>query len=298
MNHYIKYLILLVTVYFFISCNEIKKEYYGNGTVWKESYLKNGKLNGIYREYYENGNLRLIHHYSNGKNIDSSTYFYPKTNENVRIKKYWFRNDSYYKKEFYPNGRIKEEGIVLDSNIRIKKWKFYNNNGVIEEIREYKRIEGKTYLNQSYNLKRNGDTLYYGSNFVRILLSKDTVKLNEPLRVVVFLMSGLFKTEESEIRVLLPINKKFTKDFSNQDIIELQTFNNLSIDTINQKWYKDSNYKMTSIFGKWFDSIGSKNIRGYVSEFYKKEPTKKDSSIMEERRIYFDFPIYVKDSFD
>lgn len=279
------------------SCKNIQKEYYKSGALKKEFSTKDGKLHGTYKEYFENGKLKQIHNYSKGKNVDSSLYFYPNTNENVSVIKYWQENKNYYQKEFYPNGKIKKEGMVHDSIILINEWKFYNKEGNLNEIKEYKNIAGKTYLNQTYNLNNKGDTLEYGTNNIEIKLSKDTVKLNEPFRATAFLRARFFKDKNSYISVYLSHGaSQFNKDFSNQNIIKKDTFYNLSIDTVNQKWYRDIDYNRLVVFGKWFDTIGSKSVRGYVSEFYERDITKKDSSVMKEVRTYFDIPVYVTDS--
>lgn len=294
-----RYIAFLLTFFYLISCNQKKREYYDNGTLKKEYSVKKGKLNGAYKEYYDNGKLKLIHNYFQGKNKDSSIYFYSHTNENVGVIKLWLNDGSYYQKEFYPNGKLKKEGLVLDSTIVFGKWKNYDSSGRLKEFREYINLNGESYLNQIWNLNARGDTISSGSNFAKILLSKDTINLNEPVKAVVFLRSKFFKSNDSQIYVYLPSGDlNFTENFSNEYKIALDTFVNLTIDTANQKWYSDLDYNRVAIFGKMFDTAGDKKLRGCISEFYKTEPTKKDSSTMKERRIYFDIPIYVKDSLD
>jgi len=292
-----KILRILTAGLIFISCHNVQKEYYDNGVLKKEFSLKKGQLQGNYKEYYDNGKLKLAHHYYDGKKIDSSMFFYSRTNENIKLKKKWFDDGNYYKKEFYPNGIIKEEGLVLNTNIAVGRWKFYDNDGKLNEIRIYKNIRDESYLNQGYKFNKKGDTLVYGTNFVDISLYRDTIRLNEPMRAIVFMASKFFKSKESKMMVFLAKgSSNFTKNFSNESKIVLDTFYDLTKDTINQKYYKNFDFSKIVVFGKWFDKTGRKDIRGYVSEYYEKEPTENDSIVKEERIIYFDIPIYVKDS--
>jgi len=49
--------------------------------------MNNGAINGIYKEYFETGALKLVHHFENGKKIDSSISFYPDSNNIIQVKK-------------------------------------------------------------------------------------------------------------------------------------------------------------------------------------------------------------------
>lgn len=297
MKHFLIYHIFLLLTFLLSSCIDIKKEYYENGVLYREYSMDKGVLEGVYKEYYENGDMKLIHHYRNGRKIDSSVLFYPNSNNIIKVRKNWEKEGDYYLREYYSNGIIKFEGFVKDS-IRIGTWKYYKNSGVLDESREYMNVEGGSYLNQVYNVNFNGDTLYQGSNFIRIVVAKDTIELNEPFRAIVYLEGEFFRSKEVPyIKVSIANNiQNFKSDFSNAEEVNLDKFNNLLLDTANQKWYPNVNKRRTAVFGKYFKDAGDKHVRGYVSEFIDKQPTTIDSSIAEERRIYFDKRIYVKDS--
>lgn len=258
--------------------------------------MNNGALNGIYKEYFETGDVKLVHHFENGKKIDSSISFYPDSNNIVKVKKKWDEQEDYYLSEYYSNGYIKFEGFVKDS-VRIGTWNFYKNNGFIDKRKEYMNVHGGSYLNQVYNLNNNGDTLYNGSSFISIRTVKDTIVLNEPFQATAFVEVEFFKTKDSYIKVVVAnVKENFTHDFSNEEEIKLDVFNNLSLDTTNQKWFPGVNKRHTAVFGKKFNSPGDKMVRGYVIEIFDQEPTETDSIIKRERNIYFDLRVFVKDS--
>lgn len=284
-------------MFVFLSCSKKKKEYYDNGFLAKEYVLKEGNLNGEYKEFYDNGNLHFIHSYKAGKKIDSSLYFFRDTTK-LKFKRYWYLDKQTEEIVFHRNGKIKSKGLISDNFLREGKWEFYDLNGKLKSIKEYKIINKEQYLNQSWYLNQKGDTLSNNGNFYDIRITNDTIVVGEPLKAAFYLDVPLFKGKDSHVLLCIPSrdNVNFEKDFSNDGKIKLDTFYNLTKDIKNQKWFAGADFKKTIAFGKYYNTLGSKNLRGYILEYYNQAPSEKDSIVREERKIYFDIPIYVKDS--
>lgn len=212
---------------------------------------------------------------------------------------------------YYENGNLFSKGYVND-NKRYGTWKFYKNNGMLSEIREYKLIDSFYILNSNryfsedqqkdFSLVKskfnnyNGtwyakDTLkYLRSNYVEFDLGKDTIKISEPWRAVAFYYTPRF--DNSAIAVVLPKDKFiFNKKFSNIMEVEKDTFFSLSVDIKNKNYFPDDNHKTTVVFGKWFEDKGKKNIRGYLSEY-----KLGDNQKITEHRVYFEKEVIVIDS--
>lgn len=54
----------------------VHQEFRDDGTLWKETPYKNGKLEGIKKIYYENGNLMEEVNFSQGKAVSGYMYDY------------------------------------------------------------------------------------------------------------------------------------------------------------------------------------------------------------------------------
>tara|TARA_R100001377_G_scaffold21872_1_gene11661 strand:+ start:94 stop:1008 length:915 start_codon:yes stop_codon:yes gene_type:complete len=297
---------LLLVFFGFLSCrNEPIIEHHDNGAVWKEYYLKDNKLSNIYKEYFTNGKLKLIHRYKDNKRIDSSIYYYKTPVEKIKQIIYWNVNDrdSLAKQiGFSVNGKKSKEGnllnLGLDSLSAIGNWKYFDDEGRLKSVREYKNIDKKSYLNQEWDFNNKGDTLFYPTHYFDIIKTKDTFALNYPFRAGAIIGLPIFKEKESEIYVVVPKSGfNFNKDFSNEKEIELDTFYNLTKDIKNQRWFPNDDFSLTVAFGKKFTSTGKHIVRGYIVEYYEQEP---DSIgvIKEEHKKYFEIPIYVKDTIE
>ena len=70
--------LLALTFLFFVGCGgeEVKKEYYETGELYKETHYKNGQKEGLGTEWYENGKKRIEYHYKNGAEDGVTTYWY------------------------------------------------------------------------------------------------------------------------------------------------------------------------------------------------------------------------------
>lgn len=294
----VNYLIIIIIIMvLFISCKQNKKrEFYKNGALKKEYYLNNNdKLNGVYLEYFQNGTLKEYHIYREGKKKDSSLYYYK--NGNVRVLRKILDDSTIYYTDYYDDKTKRKEGSIDDKGKEVGIWKFYTNSGFLDYIREYKIIDESSYLNQEWNLDEKGDTLKYGSNYFKIFCNKDTLKVNEVFKAVIVLDAEVFTEQDSELLVTIPFEDSIDYDiyYKNRNDIKVDTFISLIHDVKNQKWFKNYDYSKTVVFGKKFNSIGKKTIRGILSEFYIPKQKNNDSIIRKEHLMFFEKEIYVID---
>tara|TARA_R110000851_G_C12996996_1_gene557933 strand:+ start:112 stop:1071 length:960 start_codon:yes stop_codon:yes gene_type:complete len=232
-----------------------------------------------------------------------------------------FKKDNYdsivYK---YDNGKVFKTGKKTLDSLLTGIWNLYDREGKLREIREFFIVEGKSKLNRAWFLNKKGDTVAWNDDnnvfdqkeFVHDTLSirhssynifqfnKDTIYLNEPIRGVAYCFSPRIEDKyNSQIRVFLDTNdEKFTFDFSNDSIIRKQGYNNLEIDTINQKWFDDiskEDFRYTAVFGSWFENPGKKLLQGYMEE-YAIGPFQDIDADSITSRIYFRKEIFVKDT--
>ncbi len=291
MKVYIFYVTFFVAI-IFTSCNNVSKEYYENGMLKKEYTKSNGVLHGVYKEYYRNGNIKLKHNYDLGVLKDSSLYFLKDVNK-IDFIRFWSDSVGIKQIEYYPNGNLEKYGYVNDKFFKIGKWNFYNENGHLDVIRQYKIIDGNHHLNQEWKLNVKGDTLYTGSKYFDIQVMDDTISKGEQFLAAAFLRAQLYKDKPSEILVCLPNGEKdnFNKDFSNIREIKLDTFYNLHHDVKNQKNFEGFHKSYSVAFGKRFSEItGKRDIRGFIQEYYK------EGDSIFSTKMYFDIPIYIKDT--
>lgn len=277
------------------SCSDnFKREYYSNGKVKKEYYLKNGLLNGRYKEFYPSGNLKFIHNYIDNKNIGISSFYSDDKDSNLLRKVFW-ENDSIGEEVIYSKkGIIISKGKILFNNItrRFGKWNF--NNSKTDSIVEYVYYKSEQYVNQIWTLnKKNGDTMSDYSNYF-YLKSKDTVRVNEVARFK-FILVEPYYNYNSDIEVILPVNdRELLQDYSNIDSIEKDVFSSLKNDGIPHPEIPDWYPKNHVIeFGLIYDEPGTYSIRGLLIEY--ETDTTKIGNKRVERPLLFEKEFYVRE---
>lgn len=213
-------------------------------------------------------------------------------------------------KIFYVNGNLFTTGYINEKNQKTGYWYYYTKEGQLSEIREHLIIKNMPYVNQQiffrgdkevwfrakdpkFNLYDQkdfqSDTLNYNLSFyTEFEVAKDTIFLNEPWLATAYYYTPVFKDKKSDVIVVLG---DFNEDFSNVKEVKRDTFFNLVKDVENQKWFPDDDFNYTLAFGKWFNTSGEKEIRGYVSEYFK-DSIKNEHEI----RTYFKKRLFVKDS--
>ena len=282
---------------FLVSCNKVVKEYYPDGKIKKSYETSGGVKHGYYREYFPNENVKLIQIYKNGELQDSSVY-YTKDNS-IDFIDYHKNSQVNSRKYFYTNGQVKMEG-PLDKSLEPKDiWKFYDQQGSLYEMQQYKLINGKRVLNQNWFV--NGlDTLKGKGSHYTLILEKDTINLEEPVKAKIDLIEPVFKDKNSSIKVILTKDYSidFNEDFSNINEVVMDTTENLNLEEDYRKALGiTSDFRKTAIFGRYFDKAGPIKLRGILVEYYYDnldDDVNKPNYF--ENKKYFEKEIFVKSS--
>lgn len=294
-----KKLIIILALFLIYSCDNKKIEYYDSGKVKNIYSLKNGKYHGLFEGYDNLGNIKKVHIYHEGEKSDSSVYY--KQTGNINRIDYYKAGVIAYRKELYDNGKIKEEGKMLKDQFPIGRWKYYDNEGYLAQIKEFINIQNQPYLNQDWVFDHKGDTISKKSNYYVIDFEKDTITLEEPIRSIVYLKAPLFKGKNSSIMVIVPkeYSENFNEDFSNLKEVIMDTTHNLNI----EKDYRgqlglEGNYQYSVFFGRYFNTPGLKKFRGIIVEYYYTEGMIPDSLNQNyyEHKKYFEKDIFVLDT--
>lgn len=276
-----------------MSCDhKIEKEFYENGSLKSEYTIKKGKKNGKYLEYFNNGNISSVKRFVIDKEVDSSLYYYENFKSIVRAKDFFNRDGSIMRTDFDTTGIRDKEGIIRPDGKAIGDWSYYDNDGILSSIKQFKIINQKVYLNQEIYLNKKGDTLYQGSHFFSVYsTSKDTITLGNSYNMYLRLYIPLYKNRDSKTYVLLGDGENFNSDFSNESIIKKDTFYNLTEDVKNQRWFEKDKFEYTVVFGKKYFTPGNKTLRGVLVEYF---VNNKEDTIFNKK--YFEKSFYVRDS--
>lgn len=183
-------------------------------------------------------------------------------------------------KTYYTNGNLKSEGALLSKNQPIGEWAYYDSTGVLIRKAEYLKINGKSFINQDWYFKSNGDTISNKGSHYEIYYLADTIKINEPVKAKVDLTAPLFRNENSEILIILPkdYSINFNEDFSNLKEVDLDTTFNLNMEKeMREDLELSTNFGKSAVFGRYYNSTGHKKFRGIIVEYFQKETTTFDS---------------------
>jgi antitoxin component YwqK of YwqJK toxin-antitoxin module len=128
----------------------LNREYYPNGNLRNEFFIKDGKIDGISKYWYSNGQIEFYSKYRAGDHIDTSiTYL---ENGQIRFLEIFENGKSIYDTHFYDNGQVKSEtnNLINSSNINYRK-DYYENGKLKLKI----EISNSTF---------NGEGIYYDKN--------------------------------------------------------------------------------------------------------------------------------------
>jgi hypothetical protein len=244
-------------------------------------------------EYYDNHKIRAEHFVSNGNRDSSKTY-----SRNGDLTSHIFYNGNKKHVRHYKNGKLEKEGTYLNNDIQIGIWRYYNPDGSLREAKEFLLIDNKPFLNQNWVFSSTQDTLKTQSNFFKMVLEKDTILINEPVKAKVDLIAPFFQEKNSSVMIIVTkdYSNDFNADFSNLAEVELDTTFNLNIETEMRKALGlKSDFRRTSIFGRYFNDPGPQKFRGIIVEYYYTENSVPDSlgNNYYEKLQYFERDIYV-----
>lgn len=287
--------ILILCLLLMVSCDRTHKEYYQDGTLYKDYRLKNNFYDGLYKEYYQDGGLKVIHKYLQGKNIDTSFYYDKKSI--LREKRIWL--DSLKNKVIlFDNDHKTAQGFIINDTLKINDWTYFKNEK--DSIVEYVIVDNTSHANQFWIKNKRGDTLWNESNDYQIYLSKNKVRLNEIVRVRLVLMDP-YLNNLSDVKVLLfKDNNKSNKNFYDYKGVKKDTFLSLKNDGIpHPEVPKDVLQNHIVEFGLKFKTTGSKKIKGVLREYskgyFKDQPNKVENFTND---LFFEKEITVIDSLD
>lgn len=287
-----KKIIVFTTTLIFISCSQVKKEYYPNGNLYKEYTLKNDLYDGEYQEFYKDGTLRVIHHYQEGKRIDTSFYYDKEGRFAIRI-----HSDSLIDRviSFDENKTKMGEGNITKDGKKIGKWTYFKKDTTL--VTENVIVDDSLYENQYWTIDKSGDTLWEESNDYLLFLDKKDLTVKDTLRIRVVL-DHYYLNSLSDIKVLLFNGKDTLKhNFYNLKNVEIDTFPSLKNDGIPHPEVPDyvpQNHVVE--FGLMFESPGADKIKGvlreYAKAYLKDNP---DSIVTHKRDLFFEREIFVSD---
>lgn len=284
MNHnkQMRITISFLVISFFLSCKEHKR------------FMR-----------YENGDIKSIHYYGNDNGLDSSIFYSKK--QQIEKAVYYKKDDGFgFCIKYNLNGQKIAEGNIVDYDAgqRTGKWGFYKKN--TDSIVEYVKINNSPYVNQIWVIdKKTKDTIKNSGNYYYIFL-QDTILLTDtPSTLSIadtiklrFYLYAPYYHYHSEMLIIMPENESELKeDFSNFYEIERDTFYSLKNDGISHPEIPKAVPKNHNAnFGIIYNKPGKKRIRGYIAEYIGTKGKNEDSINREERRLYFDKTVYIKDT--
>lgn len=164
-------------------------------------------------------------------------------------------------KDIIVNDTLRSEGH-MKGILKYGYWRYYNFEGNLLVVNEYKIINNEAYLNQEIVFDKNGDTLFNKSNFFTCKfrdINNDSVLLE-------IKYEGIFDAiyDNSKSYPMLVYNNHINADFSNLNEIKLDTL-----------IFKDNQLKISI--------PKNKELRGVINEVIFLEEG------MDIREVYFDY---------
>jgi len=277
----------------------------------------NSLKQNVEKGYFPSGNIEYEKIYSKKNVLKEAKYYYDTIGK--KIKKKYHRKKEYDSVFlYYKNGIVYEEGKQKNNGLKYGNWNRYTIDSFLSDTREYFIIKNESILNRKFYYNKQEDTVWYAKKFNRYnqeeflkdtlnyrnstmnlfdFYHSDTIFINEPFTASIRCNSPLAREYNSEIMMLLAKETaNFNENFSNESEVKLDTFYSLNIDETNRVNFPDANFNYVAVFGRWFKSPGEKLLRGYMREYFERNPTENDSIVRGERRVYFEKKIFVKDT--
>lgn len=121
--------------------------------------------NGKYVLFYFNGNVREIGKLNEGKNVDT-IFAYNIDGKlfayNVLSRNSWYFVENGPVKQYYPDGKIWNEGVIQNHTFG-DKWKKYYKNGKLENTRDF--VNGIGWIVNYYENGNIKDSIYHTKEF-------------------------------------------------------------------------------------------------------------------------------------
>lgn len=135
----------------------LNQEFYPDGKLMSEFFIKNGKLEGLNKYWYSNGQLRFYSKYKNGQQIDSSISYLE--NGQIKIFEIYQNDKSIYQAVYYDNGQImSEKNNPIDSLENNYQIDYYQNGNKKFQT----KISNTTYSGEGIYYTENGKIEYKG----------------------------------------------------------------------------------------------------------------------------------------
>jgi hypothetical protein len=164
--------------------------------------------------------------------------------------------------------------------------------GIRVQSSEYLNINGLEHINRDYRFDIKGDTLVSKGNFYKLMVTKDSLNINESTRFYFYMQEPLFSYDSKLILYIQKNKKLILNDFSKIHEIELDTIQSLKYDGLKHNELPfDSALNRMILFDIGYKTKGKKNLKGYISEY--KFTDELDSTKYEERKLYFSKDMYV-----
>lgn len=114
----------------------------------------------------------------------------------------------------------------------------------------------------------------YSGRRYSINIAKDTVKVDQMTKTLIYLAAPYSDSKDTKIVVYLEADGySISKENDSLDQLPKLGFHNLEYDKGNRKWASNKlEYERTSAIGKKFKEIGEQYLRGYILEYYKGDP--------------------------
>ncbi|NOZ34261.1 MAG: hypothetical protein GXO80_03065 [Chlorobi bacterium] len=167
------------------SCRESSDKYilYPDSTNYEYKLLNNGLLKVI-RFFPNTKDTSNIYFFNKNKLRDSISYYFDIDGNLSSTVKYKNGNNIKLLTYFYKNGNIKNECKFYKDKFVVGDDKYYYKNGNLKAIKEYLLYKDSIqYLNNELYYDDSGDINKDSSFYFKLLTKKDTVSLNDSLRV-------------------------------------------------------------------------------------------------------------------
>lgn len=150
-------------------------KYYSSGIVQMVARYKGDKLDGVRQLFDSTGLLIEVADFREGKADGLVKRF--KGDQLLSVYNYTDNVENGPYQEFYPDGSLKEKGDYYQGNA-VGLHYYYDTQGNLISIREYKIVKGKSFFNQWWDYGQDSTIKIETSHFLTVEMSGDSVWIN------------------------------------------------------------------------------------------------------------------------